>query len=173
MSKSNQTLGIILIVIGIIGILSYFFDFNFFSMSKLWPLFILVPGLLFEFSFFIGNQTPGLLVPGGILTTLGCLFLFQTYTNWVFAGYLWPVYVLAPAIGLFQLYLFGNHHKGLLIPIGILTTVAVFGFLGTSFSFMSHSLMVPVILIVVGLIILFSRSNDDSDSHTPNGPFSK
>lgn len=170
MSKSNKTLGLILIII---GILSYFFKFNFFSMSKLWPLFILVPGLIFELAFFTEHQNAGFLVPGGVLTTLGFLFLFQTYTNWQFAGYLWPIYVLAPAIGLFQLYLFGDHNRGLLIPVGILTTVAVCGLLGTSFNFINRSLIAPIVLVVAGLTILFSRPNNDHDPHNPNGPFSK
>jgi len=159
-SKSNQTLGGILILVGLAGLLGHFFDFHIFSMARLWPLFILVPGLAFEYGYFSKRQAPGLLVPGGILMTLGIVFLIQTYTNWVFAGYMWPFYILAPAIGLFQFYLFGGHNRGLLVPVGILTTVAVCGFLGSAFSFINRSMIWPIALIVAGLIILTGKGNE-------------
>ena len=160
MTKSNQTIGIVLICVGIVGILGYCFDFHIFGMSRLWPLFLLIPGLAFEYGYFQTRQNPGLLVPGGILTTLGAVFLAQTYTNWIFAGYAWPFYVLAPAVGLFQLYLFGNHNRGLLIPVGVLTTVAACGFLGNIFDFINGSIIWPIALIVVGLIIILGKSNE-------------
>lgn len=99
------------------------------------------------------------MVPGGVLTTLGATFLFQTYTNWHFAGYSWPCYVLAPAVGLFQLYLFGDRNRGLLIPVGVLTTIAACGFLGNIFKFINSSIIWPVVLVVVGLILLTSKNN--------------
>lgn len=172
MSKSSSSLGLALIVVGIMGILGYYFQFNIFSMSRLWPLFLLIPGLAFEFGFFMEHKNAGLLVPGGILITLGIVFLFNTYTNWHFAGQTWPFYVLAPAVGLFQLFLFGNHNPGLLIPVGVLTTVAVFCFLGTTFSHINRSLIWPVVLILVGLMFLFNKPNG-GNSDNPNSPFSK
>ena len=159
MSKSNRALGGILICAGLVGILGYFFDFHIFSMARLWPLFLLVPGLAFEYGYFSTRNNPGLLVPGGILITLGAVFLAQTYTNWIFAGYMWPFYVLAPAIGLFQLYLFGEHNRGLLIPVGVLTTVAVCGFLGGVFHFINSSMIWPIALIVAGIIVLTGKDN--------------
>lgn len=164
MSKSTQTLGLVFILIGIIGFLSNFFDFSFFNMAKLWPIFLLIPGLAFELIYFSNHKSPGLLVPGGILITLGIIFLFQTYTNWIFAGFMWPFYVLAPAIGLFQLYLFGTHNYNLLIPVGILTTVAVVGVLSNMYSFINASYIWPIALIVVGFIILLGRNGHDSNS---------
>lgn len=156
------TLGIILIVIGIFSILNQFFNFSFISMANLWPLFILVPGLIFEFSYFSSGRAPGLLVPGGILTTIGSLFLFETFTNWYFAAYTWPVYPLAVAIGLFQLYLFGNREKGLLIPVFILSAVSGISFVSIVFNrvlwWFDTSLIFPVLLILIGLYVLFKNS---------------
>lgn len=159
MSKSNQTLGLIFILLGIVGILGYFFDFHLFSMAKLWPLFLLIPGLAFEVAYFSTKSNAGLLVPGGILITLGSVFLFNTYTNWHFAGCTWPFYVLAPAVGLFQLYLFGGRNSGLLIPVLILTLVAGFGFLNSIGFWISSSLIWPIILIGLGLVLLFGKNN--------------
>ena len=165
--QSKKFWGLILLALGIYGILNNFFDFNFFSMSHLWPLFVLIPGLAFEYCYFSTRRAPGVLVPGGILTTLGLLFLFETSTHWFFSAYTWPVYILAPAIGLFQLYLYGGRCKGLLIPVGILTTVAVTCFsstvLGHFFFFINGSIVWPVALVLIGLFILLGKS--DSTKH--------
>ncbi len=160
--QSKKFWGLILLALGIYGILNNFFDFNFFSMSRLWPVFVLVPGLAFEWSYFSTRRAPGVLVPGGILTTLGLLFLFETNTLWFFSAYTWPVYILAPAIGLFQLYLYGGQHKALLIPVSILTIVAAFSFSSTLFGilfFTNGSIIWPIALVLVGLFILFSKNN--------------
>lgn len=158
MHKRNYTLGIILILIGILSILNKVFDLEILNIGNLWPLFVLIPGLVFEFSYFSSGRNAGLLVPGGILTTIGVLFLFETFSSWNFASYTWPIYPLAVAIGLFQLYIFGRREKGLLIPVFILTAVSIFSFasmtLSELFSWIDPSLIISVILILIGILIL-------------------
>ena len=170
MKKGSTTiLGLLFIIIGSISILNYVFGMHLFEHIAFWPLFVLVPGLCFEYSYFSTRRAPGLLVPGGILTTLGCLFIFESNTNFIFAAYTWPVYVLAPAIGLLQLYLFGSHEKGLLIPIAILMTVAAVSFanifLGSIFHFINSSLIWPVVLIVLGILLLFRKKENLADEY--------
>lgn len=161
MDRRNVYLGTALIVLGGLLFSNQFFDFNFFSMEYFWPVFVLIPGLIFEASFFMSGRNPGLLVPGGILTTIGMLFFFETFTNWRFAEYTWPVYILSVAIGLAQLYLFGVRQKGLLIPVFILTLIAVVSFAMTVFggilSWLNYSTVVPVVLILIGLYILVGK----------------
>jgi len=86
MDKRNIYLGTALILAGCLLFSNQFFNFNFFSMGSFWPIFVLIPGLIFEASFFMSGRNAGLLVPGGILTTIGTLFFFETFTNWRFAG---------------------------------------------------------------------------------------
>jgi len=164
MNQGSKTLGTIFLLIGGFLLLNNFFDFNFFSMSKLWPIFVLGPGLVFEVSYFTSKKAPGLLVPGGILSTYGLFFFFMTFTSWLFLGELWPIFILGPAVGLFQLYLAIGRPKGLLIPVGILTAVGgVFlsiEILGGFLSFINYSILAPVIFIVVGVIIIFGRSGN-------------
>lgn len=164
MYKKNFTLGIILILIGLLSILNKIFHINIISFSNLWPLFILIPGLLFEFSYFTSGKNPGLLVPGGILTTLGFLFLFETFTKWNFSEYTWPIYPLSVAIGLFQLYIFSRRPKGLLIPVLILTSISIISFISMFlkgiFSWIDSSLILPIILIAIGIAVLFNGSNN-------------
>ena len=165
--KTKSVMAILLIIIGIAGILKQVFNIQIFGMGHFWPIFVLGPGLAFEWAYFSTRRSPGVLVPGGILTTLGCLFFFEVNTRWFFSEYTWPVYILAPAIGLFQLYLFGKREKGLLIPIGILTTIAVVSFfsivLGDIFSFINGSLIWPIILIIIGIVVLLDRGNNHKE----------
>lgn len=164
MKNKNYIFGVLLILLGIIGIVSRVFDLRIFHISTLWPLFVLIPGLCFEYAYFNTKRNPGILVPGGILTTIGMLFLFEVFTGWRFAGKTWPIYMLAVAIGLFQLYWFGGKQKGLLIPVGILTVVAASSYwamtFGAAFSWFRRSLGLPVVLVIIGIVILFSGNKN-------------
>ncbi|HYE81454.1 MAG TPA: DUF5668 domain-containing protein [Clostridia bacterium] len=163
MDKRNIYLGTALILAGCLLFSNQFFDFNFFSMEYFWPVFVLIPGLIFEASFFLSGRNAGLLVPGGILTTIGTLFFFETFTGWRFAEYTWPVYILAVAIGLAQLYMFGTRQRGLLIPVFILTLIAMVSFVmavfGGIMSWLNYNTVLPVALILIGLYILVTRSS--------------
>ncbi len=158
MKKSSYVWGIMLIIIG--GILLYdnIFDAHLFGWSTLWPMFVLGLGLSFEFSFFINRKAPGLLVPGGILTTNGIVFFFQTFTKWHFIGYTWPLFILSVAIGLFQLYWFIGRPKGLLVTIIILSAVAFISLTCTLLSGINEfGIIFPLALIGAGVYILFFR----------------
>jgi len=164
--KSNIIIGTVFVIIGAVFLLKNLnildFYFNIFDLgfyiARLWPaLFLIIPGLLFHLSFFSGkNRDPGLLVPGGILLVLGITFqINMLYGGW---DILWPAYILSVAVGLFELYMFGQRDKGLLIPIGILgglsviffTRFSLTGVLGLDLS----KFIVPVVLVVLGVLVL-------------------
>ncbi|MBB6632030.1 LiaI-LiaF-like domain-containing protein [Clostridium algidicarnis] len=161
MKKGNIIFGIILILLGLSALINRIFFIDILSFRNLWPLFLLVPGILFEVKYFETRKDPGMLVPGGILTTLGTLFLIENISSFHFKKYIWPLYPLSVAIGLFQLYWFGNREKGLLIPIFILTIVSVMSILNQVFNkffyWMDYKLLFPVILIGIGLYVLFNE----------------
>jgi len=81
MKKNNALGGFVLVVVGALMLANNLGNWNLFSMDWLWPMFILIPGLVFELGYFSNRSNPGLLVPGGILTTLGLLFLFEILTK--------------------------------------------------------------------------------------------
>jgi hypothetical protein len=64
MRQKNYFWGIILILIGVGAILNNIFNIHFFTISQLWPIFVLIPGLSFEAGYFSRGRDPGLLVPG-------------------------------------------------------------------------------------------------------------
>lgn len=163
MNNRNNFWGFFFIAIGILLFLSRLMNIHLFGMNRLWPIFVLIPGLCFEIAYFSSKTKPGLLVPGGILTTLGLLFLFESMTNGYFARYTWPIYPLSVAIGLAQLYIFGGRNRGLIIPIGILCLVPGISFanmlFGNVYRWINTSFVVPAILILVGIAIIFGRGN--------------
>ena len=170
MNRTGKVLGGILIILGalfllrnlnIIGPIWHYINIGrlFGLIGKFWPsLFLILPGLLFHTGYFSGRRKdPGLLVPGGILLVLGAAFqINMLFGGW---GFTWPVYIFAVAFGLFELYVFGNRDRGLLIPIGILTGLSVIFFFVFSvkslLGFNTSSFIVPAVLIGIGLIILF------------------
>lgn len=168
MVKGNIILGIIFVILGVVLLTNNIFMWHFFSIKNFWPFFILIPGLLFEWGYFSNSRNPGLLVPGGILTTLGFLFFFETFTEWQFSAYTWPVYPLSVAFGLFQLYLFSGRPWGLLIPVFILSAVSLVAFsiifLNVLRIWIDFRLIVPIVLIIIGLIIIFKPSGSNSSS---------
>lgn len=164
MNKTSNILwGIFLIAIGVLFLVGKFYDLRFFDISMLWPLLILVPGLLFELSFFISKKDPGLLVPGGILTTIGIVFLVNNIAGHNIIRYLWPFFPMSVAIGLFQLYLFTDRHWALLIPVGIIGGLSMI-FLASILMDMSLGILfVAAIFIIAGIFIILGGARKKQD----------
>ena len=156
MKKINYIFGLLLLCIGVLLILSNFGVIEI-VWEDLWPLFLLIPGILFELSYFIYRKDAGLLVPGGILITYGLLFLVNVIYGWRLMEYLWPIFPLGVAIGLFQLYLFGGREKGLLIPVGILGAISLF-FLINNLLFVDFRILAGIVLVIIGIWIIFKKA---------------
>ena len=160
MKKINYLFGLFLLFIGVLLILANFGVIEI-VWDNLWPLFLLIPGILFELSYFIYRKDAGLLVPGGILITYGLLFLVNVNYGWHLMENLWPIFPLGVAIGLFQLYLFGGREKGLLIPVGILGAVSLF-FLINNLLFVDFRFLAGILLVVIGIWVIFKKSKSDN-----------
>lgn len=161
MRKGNVYFGILLIFFGALLAVNNLFGLRWFTIANFWPFIVLLLGFVFEWGYFATKRTPGLLVPGGILITLGFLFIFETMTNWQFTTYTWPIYPLSVALGLFQLYLYSGRNRGLLIPVFILCGISCIAFATMLFSslltWVNFSLIFSLLLILLGLIILFKK----------------
>ena len=160
MKKINYLFGLFLLFIGVLLILANFGVIEI-AWDNLWPLFLLIPGIVFELSYFIYRKDAGLLVPGGILITYGLLFLVNVNYGWHLMDNLWPIFPLGVAIGLFQLYLFGGREKGLLIPVGILGAVSLF-FLVNNLLFVDFRLIAGIILVLIGIWFICKKSNSNN-----------
>lgn len=154
MKALRLIIGFLLILVGVTSLVTYVFHLENYLVHNLWFLLILIPGLYFEMNYFQTKKNPGQLVPGGILTVIGLLFCFEILTEWHYSSYTWPVYLLAVAFGLLQLYSYDHKDKGLLIPITILCFISLLFYVQL---FISSSLLLAICLIIIGLYILFQK----------------
>ncbi len=165
MNKNNSFAGLILIVVGIIVLLLRAVGIKLFEFgpSDFWVFIVLLVGLSFELGFFLTGKAPGLLIPGGIVTTIGLLFLFEVGTDWNFAEYTWPIYIISVAVGLLQMYLFSRREKGLLISGLIVGGIGAFFMACMIFSkitsIFNPGIFIPIALIAAGVAIFFSGSS--------------
>lgn len=159
MKNKNIFLGLLFLMIGLLWIINSAFGIKIFNKENFWPLCVLLPGLCFEISYLITKKTPIILLPGGILTIVGALFLFEQFTEWKYVEKTWPIYPLAVAIGLFQLYV-ATKKKGFLVGVILLGIISLgcfsFTLFGDIFSIIEMTYLVPGILIISGLILLFT-----------------
>ena len=161
MKKHNALFGILLIFLGSLLLADQIYKIDFFSFTNFWPLFILIPGVLLEISFFSLKKEPAVLVLGGIFTTIGLLLIFETSTNWKYSTETWPIYTLGLAIGLFQYYLFSKKNNTLLLFIILLAFVSLFSFakifLGNIYPWLTYGLLLPCTIIVIGIYVFLKN----------------
>lgn len=128
-------------------------------------LFIIPLGLFFHWMYFsmTGRKGTGLLIPGGILLTVGLVCQISMLTgDW---GTTWPGFILAPAVGLAEFYWFGGRNKWLLIPINILLVISLLFFsVFTVEALFNRTIMgqpfIAVALILGGLAFMLIRKKD-------------
>jgi hypothetical protein len=167
MNKNNVLFGGLLIALGIIflGAKTLFgIDIINLGPGDFWPLIIIMVGIVFESVYFVSGSKPAFLVPGGILTTVGLLHMFEVSTDFRFSEYTWPIYIVAVAVGLYQLYIFGGRSRGVFIAASILMTIAAISLISILFeiftSVISISYFIAIILILAGLLLVFGRRKD-------------
>ncbi|WP_270167750.1 hypothetical protein [Paenibacillus sp. SYP-B4298] len=130
-----------------------------------WPTMFVIPlSLFFHWMYFsmTRRRASGLLIPGGILFTAGVVCqVAMLMDNW---GTMWPGFLLAVAVGLFEFYWFGNRNKWLLIPIYILTILSVLFY--TAFSIgnllgqrVLGQPLLAIVLVLAGAFLMMSQKS--------------
>jgi len=155
-----------LLILGNLGIVPTFGQL----IRVFWPMIIIFAALMFHVGFYSNNKLYGLLMPGGLLLTVG--IVCQTSVIFNLWDFMWPGFILAPAVGLFEMYVFGNRSKGLLIPVGILTGLSLI-FFATRFQALGTPprYIIPGILIFIGAVVLSKdkrRQQGGYDYQDPN-----
>ncbi|NLM73251.1 MAG: hypothetical protein GX184_04380 [Clostridiaceae bacterium] len=136
-----------------------------FSYNLIWPSFIAAPAVGLLLLYIFGKRSPGLLVPIGILLTLAStFFLGEIFGIWYLV---WPGFIASPAVGLLLYYLRGSRNPGLLVPIGILLTIA--GLSSFASLFNAWRIVWPGFIMApaVGLFLLYIAGNRDSSLLLP------
>lgn len=102
----RSTAGVGLVVIGLIFLAQQLYGsaLPVLSWSYLWPLFVIVPGLVFFLAMLQGGRrAAGLAIPGSIVVTVGVILLFQNSTHqWHSWAYAWAL-IFPTSVGVGQM----------------------------------------------------------------------
>jgi hypothetical protein len=105
-NRQSATVGIGILAVGLIILLGKLGVFAFIG-AVFWPLFILSPGVLLHVLYF-GRIVPSVaLIPAGILTVVSVILLIGNWFGWGLMKYMWPLFLFAIAVGLYEFYVFG------------------------------------------------------------------
>ncbi len=142
--------GVLLIVFGL-----FFLAVNYLhvDLEAVWPATLLVPAIAFTIMVVRDRSTFGLMMPATILLVYSLLFFVCEAEGWHIMEQLWPVFILAPGLGFFMLYLVGRREPGLLVPATLLTGLSLI-FLLLNFGY-GH--LWPAVLILAGVLLLVRR----------------
>lgn len=148
--------GFFLIALGIIFLIG---NMSRYGMDYLWPVFPLAVGIAFWIGFFNDRKNYGLLMPGSILVVVSLLFFYCNFEGWWHMEELWPLFILAPALGFIAMYFAGSKEQGLLIPAGIL------GGIGLIFLFITYGFgdYWPFFLIFAGVLLIIFKGLPKKD----------
>lgn len=146
--------GTVLLLVGVVVILG---QLNIIRLDGdiTWPVIVLAIGLIFHlYYFFAREHNEGLLVPGGILLVYGVMMLL-IQTAGQSLGKLWPLFILGPAFGLFELYVFSRGRKGSMIPVFILTAIGG-GFLLMNYDVANGQVILAILAVCLGVGLMIS-----------------
>jgi hypothetical protein len=156
MGRNSYSFGILLIAAAIILLLGKLGVFQFVA-SFFWPLFILIPGLIFHYLYFNRIWPAGVLVPGGILVTYSLMFFYCNLFGWGAMGYLWPGFILGVAVGLYEFYLFDRQkERGLLYASMILGVISA-AFFAMMLLFKLGIYLIALILVLAGIGLIMRK----------------
>ncbi|KAF2956962.1 hypothetical protein [Marinitoga sp. 38H-ov] len=150
--------GIVLILLGIYLIFSNFLEINW---NYFWPVILLIIGFKFEYNYFKYKNNPGVLVPGGILITLGIIFYLSVFLGYDSMRFLWPGFILAPAIGIAQMSIVTKRIKENIFPIVFLSGLSIIFFVEEIIGINIWNYIIGLLFIAIGINILIKRSEND------------
>lgn len=156
MNKQSAAVGVLILAAGLVILLGKLGVFAFIG-SMFWPLFILIPGVLLHVLYF-GRMAPSVvLVPAGILTVVSLVLLIGNWFGWNLMRFLWPFFLFAVAVGLYEYELFG-HTRSRKIWLASIALAALSLLLFMLMLLKTWSLyLIAVILIICGGWLVIRR----------------
>ncbi len=142
--------GILLVVIGVLLLIG---NFTTLDPGKYWPVFLILTGIFFFGQYLSDSSKKGYLMVFGILITIGGLFLYTSLTDWNRMESLWPIFIAAPGIGFFCMYLSGSPDRQSLFPGAILfASAAALAVITTG-----GSIFWSVVMMLAGFLLIVRR----------------
>lgn len=161
-NESNRLAGIVLVTAGVLVLL-----FGNVGIGLLWPIFVLVPGLIMLGAAFVGRRrNAALAVPGTIVTVIGLILFVLSLTGyWQAWSYAWALIIAAAGFGTFLHGALENNaareKDGMQAVVVGLTVFAIAGGIFEFFIFgdLGGALkwIVPLALVAAGAVMLLRR----------------
>ncbi|NMO94804.1 LiaF transmembrane domain-containing protein [Paenibacillus lemnae] len=160
-SKRDLSLGLFIIAAGVFILLGKLGVFGFLGRT-LWPLVLLIPGVLLHLLYFGRRTSAGILIPAGILTVYGVLFLICSFWGWHLMSILWPALILGIGIGVYEYYLYESPRPGGALPVA--AVLIVLSFILFVFSWLNTGAfyVIALILILAGIWLIYGRGRKGS-----------
>jgi hypothetical protein len=159
--------GTLLIGLGILALFGQLFR-DLHIWAYLWPLIIIGAGTIFFIGMLAGGKSlAGLAIPGSIITVSGLMLLFQNITgHWSSWSYGWTITLASVGLGIFIMGVYeGDEHRrqaGLKVMKIAAVLFIVFGaffeLILSPFGLMGGRYTFPVLLILLGIYLVISRS---------------
>ncbi|MHB0856109.1 MAG: hypothetical protein ACYC5M_00895 [Anaerolineae bacterium] len=167
---SNVIVGFALLAFGVFFLVGQFLRVNFWEVA--WPLFVIVPGLMFFVGMVLGGKSvSGLAIPGSIVTSVGLILLYQnTFNHWTSWAYIWAlIFPTSVGVGLMIQGIWGGDQRALdsgknMAAVG----VVIFLVAGTFFELVLNisgwssggilRFAWPVLLVVIGAYLLVKNA---------------
>lgn len=158
--------GIIFIVVGILFIVGKFLNLG--DVTRLWPLFLFIPvAALLSTLIQDPRKNAGAVIPAVILSVLGIFFLWLNFTNWERIAVAWPVFIIAPGLGILASWLI-TRDRGQLTAACIILTVGFAMFIRTAMHhwgiYIDRIVMLGIVLVAAGVIVLLMRHRGNKKS---------
>ncbi|MHA0855820.1 hypothetical protein [Paenibacillus sp. CMAA1364] len=155
-SNKDIKLGLGIVIAGIVILLGKFGVFSFLGRS-LWPILIIVVGVILHWLYFNLRRPSLLLIPGGIFIVWGLLFLICNIWGWGLMAYLWPALLLGLAVGLYEYYLNENYSSNILLWVSL--SIGLLSFIFFLFSLMRTGgiYWLAILLIGAGIWLILGR----------------
>lgn len=156
MNKHSAAVGVLVLAAGLVILLGKLGVFAFIG-NVFWPLFILIPGVLLHVLYF-GRMVPSfVLIPAGILTVVSVILLIGNWFGWNLMRYLWPFFLLAVAVGLYEYYIFGYARSRSVWTAAVILAVLSVVLFGLTLLWTWGVYLLAAGLIVIGAWLVYRR----------------
>lgn len=159
MSDNNKLMtGVFILAAGVIILLGKLGVFSILGRA-LWPLLLLIPGILLHLWHFWRKGPSELLLPGAVLVVYSLVFFIGVFGGFQTLKFTWPFFVFGIAAGLFEYNYFSpRRQNGILIASLVLGALSLF-LLGWTLFSLSVVYILAALLIIGGIWLIATRGN--------------
>lgn len=154
--RNERAIGIFIAVAGLVILLGKLGVFGYIGRN-FWPIVLLVPGILLHLYYFLRKTSTVVLIPAGVFTVYGILFLVCNLSGWYLLAYLWPVFIFGIALGLFEYALFEYPRPAMVYSISIITLAVSIVLLFVTLLTTGFIYLFATLLIFAGIWLIFGR----------------